>query len=112
MARTTRRSSVRRSLPALLALLLAFALGAHPAPASTDPATRGTAASTAAGWSSSTLVADPAGVADPACAPVEPEPAPVEASSTDPVAVGRERVLRTQLARAVRAARAPPTTLS
>ncbi|MGX6601624.1 hypothetical protein ACWKSP_05720 [Micromonosporaceae bacterium Da 78-11] len=101
MARAAHRSIVRRSLPTLLALLLAFVGAAQGARFTPDPTAHRAAGSAATSTTPSV----------PAISAAEPDAVPVEAVSPAPLAGARERVLRSQLVVAVRAARAPPAAL-
>jgi hypothetical protein len=94
---------MRRSLPVVLALLLALFAGANVAPAGADHAHRGEVASSAARTSE-------APTPNVASATFEPTAASFDAVLCCVVA-DRERVLHTQLVTTVRAARAPPLTL-
>jgi hypothetical protein len=92
----------RPSLPALLALLLALIAGLSAPPLAAGSAGPGTTVSAGATRHCDTTVE----VAAPAT--TELPPVPVAVVHGDLPAAGRERVLRTQLVVAVRAARAPP----
>ena len=94
---------MRRSLPVVLALLLALFVGAGVPQAGADHAHRSEAASSAAR-------ASEAPTPTVAAAAIAPTAASVDAVVSCVVA-DRERVLHTQLVTAVRAARAPPFSL-
>jgi hypothetical protein len=92
----------RPSLPALLALVLALIAGLSVPPLTIERAgPRTTAAISVTRHSDAPVEAV-------ASAATEPPPAPFAAALREPVAGGGERVLRTQLFLAARAARAPP----
>jgi hypothetical protein len=91
----------RPSLPALLAILLALIAGLSAPSLAVEQAGPGTIASAGTTGHSDAAV-------EQVAAAVEPLPAPVAVIHREPLAAGREHVLRTQLVVAVRTARAPP----
>jgi hypothetical protein len=94
MATRTYRD-MRRTLPVLLLLMLAFALGAQSVRLSTAPGRPSVASVSATGITAADVS--------------EAEPAETQAAAVFPA--DRARVLRTQLVVSVRASRAPPAVL-
>jgi hypothetical protein len=99
---TTAYRDMRRSLPVVLALLLALLAGAKAPHAGVEHAHRSASASSVAQISERTAPSSSSATVEPAAAPAD------AALRVEPVR--RERVLRTQLVSTVRAARAPPLT--
>jgi hypothetical protein len=97
MATRTYRD-MRRTLPVLLVLMLAFVLGAQSVRHSTAPG-RPSVASASATGTTAHAAADAS------------EAAPAEAKAAVVLPADRARVLRTQLVVSVRASRAPPAVL-